>query len=39
MYDKDQKVLFNYPKYVEMNYNLMKCVYIYYPTIKTIPIN
>lgn len=36
---EEDKVLFNYPKYIEMNYNLMKCIYIHYPTIKTIPTN
>lgn len=34
---KKKKVLFNYPKYVEMNYNLMKCIFISYPSSKTIP--
>lgn len=33
----DNKVLFNYPKYLEMNYNLMKCMFILYPTYKNIP--
>lgn len=32
------KILFNYPKYLEMNYNLMKCIFISYPKkIKDIP--
>lgn len=35
----NNKLLFNYPKYLEMDYNLMKCMFIYYPTIKTIPSN
>lgn len=34
---EEKKVLFNYPKYLEMNYNLMKCMFILYPTIKNIP--
>lgn len=34
---KERKILFNYPKYVEMNYNLMKCIFISYPTSKYIP--
>ena len=34
---EEKKVLFNYPKYVEMNYNLMKCVFISYPISKYIP--
>jgi ribosomal protein S4 len=25
------KILFNYPRYLEMNYNLMKCMFISYP--------
>lgn len=33
----NEKLLFNYPKYVEMNYNLMKCIFIKYPIRKTIP--
>jgi ribosomal protein S4 len=28
---KKKKVLFNYPKYLEINYKLMKCMFIYYP--------
>ena len=28
---KKKKILFNYPKYLEMNYNLMKCMFISYP--------
>lgn len=28
---KNKKVLFNFPRYVEMNYNLMKCMFISYP--------
>lgn len=28
---KKKKVLFNYPRYLEMNYNLMKCMFIFYP--------
>ena len=31
---KEKKILFNYPKYVEMNYNLMKCIFISYPLSK-----
>jgi len=31
------KILFNYPKYLEMSYNLMKCVFIFYPRLKYIP--
>lgn len=34
---KEKKVLFNYPKYIEMNYKLMKCMFISYPSSKTIP--
>jgi small subunit ribosomal protein S4 len=34
---EEKKVLFNYPKYVEMNYNLMKCIFISYPLSKHIP--
>ena len=35
---KKIKILFNYPKYLEMNYNLMKCIFISYPKrIKDIP--
>ena len=34
---ENKKVLFNFPKYLEMNYNLMKCMFISYPTNKTIP--
>lgn len=34
---EEKKVLFNYPKYVEMNYNLMKCIFILYPISKNIP--
>jgi len=26
-----KKILFNYPRYLEMNYNLMKCMFISYP--------
>ena len=26
-----KKVLFNYPRYLEMNYSLMKCMFISYP--------
>ena len=33
---EEKKVLFNYPKYVEMNYNLMKCIFISYPLRKYI---
>ena len=33
----DNQILFNYPKYLEMNYNLMKCMFILYPTYKNIP--
>lgn len=34
----NKKILFNYPKYVEMSYNLMKCIFISYPrNIKDIP--
>lgn len=28
---KKRKILFNYPKYLEMNYSLMKCMLISYP--------
>lgn len=28
---KNKKVLFNFPRYLEMNYNLMKCMFISYP--------
>lgn len=28
---KKKKVVFNYPKYLEMNYKLMKCMFISYP--------
>lgn len=34
---QQKKLLFNYPKYLEMSYNLMKCVFISYPTSKNIP--
>ena len=34
---EDKKILFNYPKYLEMNYNLMKCIFISYPSSKNIP--
>ena len=36
---KNNKVLFNYPKYIEMNYNLMRCMFICYPTMDAIPTN
>jgi ribosomal protein S4 len=28
---ENDKILFNYPKFLEMNYNLMKCMFIFYP--------
>lgn len=28
---KKKKVVFNYPRYLEMNYKLMKCMFISYP--------
>jgi small subunit ribosomal protein S4 len=28
---KKKKVLFNFPRYLEINYNLMKCMFISYP--------
>lgn len=28
---KKKKILFNYPKYLEMNHKLMKCMFISYP--------
>ena len=28
---KKKKILFNFPKYLEMDYNLMKCIFICYP--------
>ena len=28
---KKKKILFNYPRYLEMNYKLMKCMFIFYP--------
>jgi small subunit ribosomal protein S4 len=28
---ESDKILFNYPRYLEMNYNLMKCMFISYP--------
>lgn len=31
------QILFNYPKYLEINYNLMKCLFISYPRLKEIP--
>ena len=35
---KKKKVLFNYPRYLEMNYDLMKCLFISYPkSYKDIP--
>ena len=34
---KAKKVLFNYPKYLEMSYSIMKCMFISYPTRKNIP--
>src|SRR4051812_1928081 len=35
---KTKKVLFNYPRYLEINYKLMKCMFINYPkTAKDIP--
>ena len=33
-----KKILFNYPRYLEINYNLMKCIFISYPkSYKDIP--
>jgi ribosomal protein S4 len=34
---RKKKVLFNYPRYLEMNYKLMKCIFISYPLRKFIP--
>jgi len=31
------QVLFNYPKYLQMDYNLMKCIFISYPRFDEIP--
>lgn len=28
---KKKKILFNYPKYLEVNYKLMKCMFIFFP--------
>jgi len=33
----ENKILFNFPKYLEMNYNLMKCILIFYPKYKDVP--
>lgn len=35
---KLKHILFNFPRYVEVNYNLMKCVLIFYPKIADLPI-
>ena len=32
-----KQVLFNYPKYLQIDYTLMKCIFIYYPTRQTVP--
>jgi len=34
---KAKKVLFHYPKYLHVDYKLMKCIFISYPTKKTVP--
>jgi ribosomal protein S4 len=34
---KQKKILFNYPRYLEINYKLMKCIFISYPLRKYIP--
>jgi ribosomal protein S4 len=34
---KKRKILFNYPRYLEINYRLMKCIFISYPLRKFVP--
>lgn len=34
---KKKYILFNYPKYIEANYKLLKCIFIIYPKKKHIP--
>ncbi len=34
---KKKEILFNYPKYLEINYKILKCIFILYPKKKEIP--